>query len=85
MVPLFHAPYSPDLAPCDFFLFPCMKRGMKGHRFYNFEEVKKKRGRSSQPFLKMTTKNVLNSGSTGGTNVLVVMESHLKGIRLFCK
>uniref|UniRef100_T1H9Y3 Homeobox domain-containing protein n=1 Tax=Rhodnius prolixus TaxID=13249 RepID=T1H9Y3_RHOPR len=31
----------------------------------------------------MTTKNVSNSGSTGGTNVLVVMESILKGIRLF--
>jgi len=23
-------PYSPDLAPCDFFLFPKLKRSMKG-------------------------------------------------------
>lgn len=42
MVLLPHAPYSPDLAPCDFFLFPRMKRGMKGQRFDNIEEVKKK-------------------------------------------
>ena len=26
-------PYSPDLAPCDFFLFPRLKRVLKGHRF----------------------------------------------------
>lgn len=40
MVSLPHAPYSPDLAPCDFFLFPRMKRGMKGRRFDSIEEVK---------------------------------------------
>jgi len=29
-------PYSPDLAPCDFFLFPQQKKTMKGRRFdYN--------------------------------------------------
>jgi len=25
MVVVFHHPYSPDLAPCDFFLYPWMK------------------------------------------------------------
>ena len=30
---LFHPPYSPDLAPCDFFLFPMLKRPLKGRRF----------------------------------------------------
>jgi hypothetical protein len=25
-----HPPYSPDLAPCDFFLFPKMKLKLKG-------------------------------------------------------
>jgi hypothetical protein len=28
-----HPPYSPDLAPCDFFLFPKMKFKLKGLRF----------------------------------------------------
>ena len=33
-------PYSPDLAPCDFFLFPRLKSPMKGRRFAKFEEIK---------------------------------------------
>ncbi|EFN62152.1 hypothetical protein EAG_14509, partial [Camponotus floridanus] len=33
-------PYSPDLAPCDFFLFPKLKRPMKGTRFATIEEIK---------------------------------------------
>jgi len=37
-----HPPYSPDLAPCDFFLFPCMKGQMKGKSFADVSEVKKK-------------------------------------------
>ena len=28
-----HPPYSPDLAPCDFFLFPKLKTHLKGHKF----------------------------------------------------
>ena len=37
-----HPPYSPDLAPCDFFLFPRMKCQMKGKVFADVNEVKKK-------------------------------------------
>ncbi|KYN39393.1 hypothetical protein ALC56_06212 [Trachymyrmex septentrionalis] len=33
-------PYSPDLAPCDFFLFPKLKRPMKGRRFATIEQIK---------------------------------------------
>lgn len=33
-------PYSPDLAPCDFFLFPKLKKSMKGHRYSTIEEIK---------------------------------------------
>jgi len=32
-------PYSPDLTPSDFFLFPRMKRDMKGNRYGTVEEV----------------------------------------------
>ena len=28
-----HPPYSPDLAPCDFFLFPKLKRKLRGQLF----------------------------------------------------
>ncbi|UYV79119.1 hypothetical protein LAZ67_17001163 [Cordylochernes scorpioides] len=32
-------PYSPDLAPCDFFLFPKLKRPMKGRRYATLDEI----------------------------------------------
>ena len=34
-----HPPYSPNLAPCDFCLFPKLKLWMKGQRFDTIEEV----------------------------------------------
>ncbi|GFT39249.1 putative mariner transposase [Trichonephila clavipes] len=37
-----HAPYSPDLAPSDFFLFPKIKSALKGTRFESMEAVKQK-------------------------------------------
>jgi hypothetical protein len=34
-----HPPYSPDLAPCDFFLFPKLKLKLKGRRFDTIKEI----------------------------------------------
>lgn len=34
-------PYSPDLSPCDFFLFPRLKNHLKGHHFGTLENIKK--------------------------------------------
>jgi histone-lysine N-methyltransferase SETMAR len=34
-----HPPYSPDLAPSDFFLFPEMKNPLRGRRFDCREDV----------------------------------------------
>ena len=36
-----HPPYSPDLAPCDFYLFPKMKSKLKGHHFGTMENIQK--------------------------------------------
>ena len=36
-----HPPYSPDLAPCDIFLFPKLKEVIKGVRFLDVEAIKK--------------------------------------------
>jgi hypothetical protein len=33
-----HPPYSPDLAPCDFWLFP-KQDALKGHRFSGFADI----------------------------------------------
>ena len=34
-----HPPYSPDLAPCDFWLFPQMKKPLRGRHFQGREEL----------------------------------------------
>ncbi len=34
-----HPPYTPDLAPCDFFLFPNLKKSLAGQKFESNEEV----------------------------------------------
>lgn len=34
-----HPPYSPDLAPSDYYLFPNLKRWLQGKRFHSNEEV----------------------------------------------
>jgi len=36
-----HPPYSPDLAPCDFYRFPKLKSKLKGHHFGTMENVQK--------------------------------------------
>lgn len=35
-----HPPYSPDLAPCDFFLFPTLKKNLSGTKFDSVEEIR---------------------------------------------
>ncbi|KZC03971.1 hypothetical protein WN55_01231 [Dufourea novaeangliae] len=37
-----HPPYSPDLAPADYFLCPQLKLAMKGIRFEDEEAIKRK-------------------------------------------
>jgi len=37
-----HPPYSPDLAPCDFCLFPNIKSVLRGTHFVSVENVKAK-------------------------------------------
>ena len=34
-----HPPYSPDLAPCDFWLFPKVKITRKGKRFESIQDI----------------------------------------------
>ena len=34
-----HPPYSPDLAPCDFWFFPKVKITMKGERFESIQDI----------------------------------------------
>jgi len=36
-----HPPYSPDLAPCDFWLFPKLKNAFKWQRFADLSDIKR--------------------------------------------
>jgi transposase len=36
-----HPPYSPDLAPCDFALFPKLKMKLKGRRFETVSDIQR--------------------------------------------
>ena len=38
---LAHPPYSPDLAPCDFWLFPKIKAGLPGRQFSRVQDLAK--------------------------------------------
>ena len=35
-----HPPYSPDLAPSDYYLFSKLKKDLRGKKFYDDEQVK---------------------------------------------
>ena len=35
-----HPPYSPDLAPCDLFVFPSVKMQLKGKQFQNAKDAR---------------------------------------------
>jgi hypothetical protein len=39
---LHHAPYSPDLVSCDFFLFPKLKHSLKGTHSQSTEDIQRK-------------------------------------------
>ena len=59
-----HPPYSPDLAPCDFCLFPKIKTVLKGTHFMPVEDVKAKTAESLNSLTEMTCGIALNIGST---------------------
>jgi hypothetical protein len=41
MVIVPHPPYSPDLPPCDFALFPKLKMKLKGRRFETVSDIQR--------------------------------------------
>jgi len=57
-----HPPYSPDLAPSDFFLFPKLKWSLKGEDF-RWRIFKQSRRPSWTRYKKMTSKNASKTGS----------------------
>jgi hypothetical protein len=63
-----HPPYSPELAPNDFWLFPKSKPALKGRRFLDTEDIKKGDDSTESYSTTEVTKNVSNSCSIVGLN-----------------
>jgi transposase len=57
-----HSPYSPDLAPHDFFLFPKIKEMLKGRHFDYSDDISSTTTAALRPFHKTSSKIVLKSG-----------------------
>jgi histone-lysine N-methyltransferase SETMAR len=59
-----HAPYLPDLAPCDFFLFSKLKHSLKGTHLQSTENIQRK----MTDLLKRFAQNDLQNVSMHGRN-----------------
>ena len=75
-------PYSPDLAPCDFWLFPKLKRPLRGTRFESIDEIKLNRKRRWWLYRKRTIWHVSRIGKFVGISIFHREGITLKGIQL---
>jgi hypothetical protein len=79
-----HPPYSPDLAPCDFFLFPTMKKKhWKGRDLPPWRKWKQLRSWHSTASCFGSSRDASQSEKKGWTSVLRPVESILKRIKCF--
>jgi len=76
-----HPPYSPDVAPCDFSLFPTIKKKLKGKRFATVEEVKTSSQEALSNIKLQQFQRCFTQWEKDWTSVLPPMESVLKEIK----
>jgi hypothetical protein len=69
-----HPPYSPDLAPNDFFLFPKIKEILKGRHFDDIDDIRI----NTTAALKASSKIVLKGGLGAGIGAYLPNGSTLK-------
>ena len=66
-----HPPYSLDLAPCDFWLFPKAKMTMRGKRFELIQDIETAMTAQLKT-QKRTSRTASESGKNGGISVFEV-------------
>jgi hypothetical protein len=64
-----YPPYSPDLAPCDFSLFPKMKLKLRGRRFDTIEEIQTESPRVLDTLTEKDFRKRSKNGGDGETGV----------------
>jgi hypothetical protein len=72
IITLPHPPYSPDLAPCNFFLFLKMKLQLNGHRFDRVEKIQQE----SQMFLVCFENGTSSTHSSSGNGAGIDVSQH---------
>ena len=78
MTPMPHPPYSPNVAPSDFFCFPGWKKSSKRNVLLTWETWNKKRQKHWKASKSTSSKTVLSSGKNISIGVRHRMESTLK-------
>jgi hypothetical protein len=77
-----YPPYCPGLAPGDFWMFPKLRRVLKGKRSLDIEDIKSSVKISSTDISVQDFRNCLDNGQSAGTIVKNWREIPLKNIRL---
>ena len=75
-----HPPYSPELAPCDFWLFP----KLRGGRYETTEEMKKAVKKVIDTLTQEDSMGPYQSCWNGTTRALQLEEITSKGTRISC-
>jgi hypothetical protein len=73
-----HPPYSPDLAPGDFYVFPPPKSVLKRRRFYGVTDIIKNATEELKRFHTMVSRNVSNTTTVAVRSVCLRQERVLK-------
>ena len=80
-----HPPYSPDLAPSDYYLFADLKKILQGKRFYSNEEVITETNAYFEAKDKSFYKNGIEMLEKRWTVVLLLKETMLMNKVEFCQ
>jgi hypothetical protein len=81
---LHHPPYSPDLAPADYFLFPKLKFSLKGRHFQTVEEIQCAVRRELNNISKTAFLEGIKKLKKRAKNVFIKEESILKNRNKSC-
>ena len=62
-------PYSPDLSPCDFVLFPRLKNHLKGRHFGTLDNIQKSVTDELKVFQQKSSSTATNNGKNASVAV----------------
>jgi transposase len=74
-----HPPYSPDLAPAEFFLFLKLKTALKGRRFQTIEEIQEYAIRELRAITESAFQEAFQQWKKGWERCIAVEGTTLKG------